>query len=32
VQATVVEDLLADEHYGTLVRPWRLVTGSLSAP
>ena len=31
VQATVVEDLLADEHYGTLVRPWRLVTGSLSA-
>lgn len=32
VAATVVEDLLSDDHYDTLVRPWRLVTGSLSSP
>jgi hypothetical protein len=32
VQAAVVEDLLDDEHYDVLVRPWRLVTGGTSAP
>ena len=32
VQATVVEDLLDDDHYDVLVRPWRLVTGGASAP
>jgi hypothetical protein len=32
VQATVVEDLLDDEHYDILVRPWRLVTDGRAAP
>jgi hypothetical protein len=32
VQAAVVEDLLDDDHYDTLVRPWRLVVGGRSAP